>query len=399
MTKYKLFTWKRYLEQVLMFPFVLLGRWIAKFSPTTDFDLFFFFPIYGLGGAEYVNAKILEVLPDQKILVVFTKKSHENSAIKLFQHENVSIRDVSKWTDNKFFYWANFIARGYFAQLIKQNKSKPKFFIGQCNFAYKLTPHLPKSVEVFELIHLFDERFCNVWMPFVSFLKKRICVAQAEIDKIKDYGTKVGIPEKYLNTFSELKLFVDIPDDIQAAYSENKNLKVYYAGRGTNQKRLWLHFEIARRTKELGLPVSFHYVGNFQDELPQGFENYATYSPSLPMGRPMYEFIKDKNVLLLTSASEGFPIALLEAMHFGIIPIVTPVGGMPTAIRDHQNGILLSNESEQAVIESAIKAIAELANNDILRQKLSKAIRATFEKDFSAQNFRRFIREYFEIPH
>jgi glycosyltransferase involved in cell wall biosynthesis len=397
MSKYQLFTFKRYIEQIIMFPFVLMGRIIAFFSTKTDFDIFFFIPIYGLGGAEYVNAKILEAIPDQKILLVFTKKSIDDTALKLFQHDNVYIKDISKWTDNKFIYWANFIARGYFAQLIKRNTIISKVFIGQCNFAYKLTPHLPRNVEVLELIHLYDNRFCNVWMPFVSFLNKRICVAQAEINKILDYYDEAGIPNKYKNLFTELKLFVDIPSNILPTFQQNKNLKVYYAGRGTAQKRLWLHFEIAKRIKSLVLPIEFYYVGNFQDELPPDFNRYASYSPSLPMGRAMYEFIKDKNVLLLTSQSEGFPIALLEAMHFGIIPVVTPVGGMPTAIRHEENGILLDNSSEEAIINSAVEALKALSLNSTLRERFSLNIHKTFVEGFSKERFNQFIRRFFSI--
>lgn len=398
MTKYKLFTYKRYAEQALMYPFVLLGRFLALFSIRNDFDIYFFIPIYGLGGAEYVNAKILDALPDQKILLIFTKKSTDETAIKFFQHPNVQIKDCSKWTDNKWIYWANFVMRGYFASLISKNKGVPKVFIGQCNFGYKLTPHLPKDIVVLELIHLFDQKFCNVWMPFVSFLNRRMCVAKAEIDKINTYADSVGIPIQYKDLFSELRLFVDIPEDIKPSFQFNKRLKVYYAGRGTAQKRLWLHFEIARRVKALSLPIDFYYVGNFQDELPSDIAEFASYTPSLAMGRSMYEFIKDKNILLLTSHSEGFPVALLEAMHFGIIPVVTPVGGMPTAINHLKNGILLNNESEETVIKSAIAALQLLVSEQELRDSLSTNIRKTFFEQFSKAQFDLFVRKFFELP-
>jgi glycosyltransferase involved in cell wall biosynthesis len=115
------------------------------------------------------------------------------------------------------------------------------------------------------------------------------------------------------------------------------------------------------------------------------------------MGKEMYEFIKDKNVLLLTSQSEGFPVALLEAMHFGIIPIVTPVGGMPTAIKHLENGALLDNHSEESVINSAIEILQTLSKDEALRHKLSANIRATFEQDFSKNRFHAFIRNYFSL--
>ena len=70
---------KRRIEQAIMFPFVLAGKLIGRLNPlpASDYDLFCFFPIYGLGGAEKVNAAILKALPDKKIMLFFTRKSTE----------------------------------------------------------------------------------------------------------------------------------------------------------------------------------------------------------------------------------------------------------------------------------------------------------------------------------
>lgn len=87
-----------------------------------------------------------------------------------------------------------------------------------------------------------------------------------------------------------------------------------------DKKRLWLNFEIARRARELQLPVSFHYAGNFNNELPQNFE-YAHYYGPIHSGIPMFEFIKDRHALLLTSRAEGLFVLLIEAIHWGIVPI------------------------------------------------------------------------------
>ena len=396
MTRYQLFTIKRYAEQVLMYPFVLLGRIIAMFTAKqTDYDLFFFIPIYGVGGAEYVNAKILDALPGRKILLVFTRKSHETTARHLFEHEHVTIHDISRWTDNKFIYWANFICRGYYARLIRRNKRKATVFIGQCNFAYKLTPHLYRRNHVIELIHLYDKVFCNVWLPFVSFLDARLCVSQAEIDKFIAYAQQAGVPEKYVHRFRELRLFVEIPPEKQRIHRNDGNLHVFYAGRGSTQKRLWLSFEIARRVKQSGLPVTFHYVGNFADELPEDINDIAHYSPPVNIGNDMYDYIRDKDVLLLTSQSEGFPVVLLEAMHFGIVPVITPVGGMPLVIKQYENGILLDNQSEEAVITSGVAALEKLCADRMLYDRLSAKEQETFRSLFSREKFDTFVRGVF----
>jgi len=392
---YSLFQIKRYLEQVLMWPFVLAGRVMALIRRKDDnYDFYFFIPTYGLGGAEYVNAKILEALPDKKILLVFTKKSYEGTSRALFNHEHVVQEDISRWTDNKWIYVASFIFRGYFAQRIARNRRSTKIFIGQCNFGYKLTPHVRRDIEIIELIHFFTKRFCYVWMPFVRFLDRRICVTQAEIDKIVSYNKSIGVPLRHQDKFTELRLYVDIPDTIKADNEPSLPLKVYYAGRGTGQKRLWLNFEIARLAKERQLPVLFYYAGNFKDELPEDFDTYARYYGPIQGGGPIYEFIKDKHILLLTSESEGFPVALIEAMHFGIVPVITPVGGMPLVIKDNINGCLLNNEREDTVIQSALKVLDQLCRDTALFRRLSQSVTETYRQNFSKQNFDITIRRF-----
>ncbi|HRP88524.1 MAG TPA: glycosyltransferase [Edaphocola sp.] len=397
MTRYQAFTIKRYIEQFLMFPFVLLGKIIAIFYPKWDYDIYFFIPTYALGGAEFVNIKILDVLESKKVLVIFTKKSYERTAFQYFQKDNITTIDISRFADNKLIYWANFICRGFFANQIRKNQRACQVFIGQCNFGYKLTPHLPKKIEVLELIHFFTNIFSNVWMPFVSFLDKRLCVSQVEIDKITHFYKANGIAEDYNDRIKLLKLYVDIPEDIKSQKDAAGPLKVYYAGRGTSQKRLWLSFEIARKIKQLNLPIEFHYVGSFEDELPNDFYEFAKYYPPLTLGRDVYYFIKDKDILLLTSEAEGLPIVFLEAMHFGIVPMVTPVGEMKNIVEHLKDGYLLENNSENEVVQSAIQYLTEIANNKSLLESKSLAINKKFSENYSKSQFENTIKQFFNL--
>ncbi|MGB2735775.1 MAG: hypothetical protein WBC35_17975, partial [Saprospiraceae bacterium] len=57
---YSFFRIKRYVEQLLMFPFIIIGKFYAFISPLKEeYDIFFFFPFYCIGGAERVNAEII----------------------------------------------------------------------------------------------------------------------------------------------------------------------------------------------------------------------------------------------------------------------------------------------------------------------------------------------------
>src|SRR5436190_6526569 len=143
---------KRKIEELLMFPFVLYGKTKAKGNPLgMEYDLFFFFPGYAMGGAERVNLDIVKSFPDKKKVIFFTRKSKDDALYKDFRENSDSVVEIDKWTDNKRKYWDSFVYRGVCAQYINAQKKKPVVFNGQCNFGYKLFPHLKKAIKKIEL--------------------------------------------------------------------------------------------------------------------------------------------------------------------------------------------------------------------------------------------------------
>lgn len=88
------------------------------------------------------------------------------------------------------------------------------------------------------------------------------------------------------------------------------------------------------------------------------------------------EFIdlrKKCSIFLLPSYDEGLPMALLEAMAFGQVPIVSPVGGIPEVIIDMKNGLLV----EPGDIQGLADAMSLLITDHSLRKELSFSARET----------------------
>jgi glycosyltransferase involved in cell wall biosynthesis len=79
------------------------------------------------------------------------------------------------------------------------------------------------------------------------------------------------------------------------------------------------------------------------------------------------------DVFVLPSYNEGLPMALLEAMGWGLPAIVTPVGGIPELIVGNKNGLL--------VIPGDIQQLSDemqlLIENETLRISLGNAARLT----------------------
>jgi glycosyltransferase involved in cell wall biosynthesis len=80
-------------------------------------------------------------------------------------------------------------------------------------------------------------------------------------------------------------------------------------------------------------------------------------------------------IFVLPSRDEGLPMAMLESMGWGLVPVITPVGSIPEVITDHENGLLV----QPGDVPALTAALAELISDDALRTRLAKSARATVE--------------------
>jgi glycosyltransferase involved in cell wall biosynthesis len=85
------------------------------------------------------------------------------------------------------------------------------------------------------------------------------------------------------------------------------------------------------------------------------------------------QLLESSNVFILPTYNEGLPMALLEAMSWGLPSITTPVGGIPEVIISHQNGLLVTPGDVKQLTE----AMQSLIENEDLRLSLGNAARET----------------------
>ena len=71
-------------------------------------------------------------------------------------------------------------------------------------------------------------------------------------------------------------------------------------------------------------------------------------------------------------------ISLLEAMSFGVIPVVTDVGGNRDVIKDHNNGVLVETKNETMLYNNLLDILNNLDNNDYLRTNAKTTIFNSF---------------------
>lgn len=87
------------------------------------------------------------------------------------------------------------------------------------------------------------------------------------------------------------------------------------------------------------------------------------------------QLLAESDVMLLPSYNEGLPMAILEAMSWGIPIITTPVGGIPEVIENGKSGLLITPGD----IPELTTAMTSLIENPGLRLSLGTGARQRVE--------------------
>lgn len=174
-----------------------------------------------------------------------------------------------------------------------------------------------------------------------------------------------------------LKKFYSIPNvnSFQELFSEddliNKKKEVLIVSRLDNrQKRLnkalqiWSHIEKDQRFNDWELNI----VGDGPDKNKLLYlQNKLKLKRCHFIGKknPIEKY-KKASIFLMTSAYEGFGLTLIEAQHFGVVPIVyNSYKSVHDIIKDKYNGSLIENNNKKMYI----KSLKELLSNQKLRNK------------------------------
>jgi glycosyltransferase involved in cell wall biosynthesis len=372
---------KRKTEDVLMFPFIVLGRLLALVKPCKEeYDTFLFFPFYHIGGAEKVHYEIAKVAGQKKAIIYFTKKSHNTLFLKNFEEASCTIKDISKWTDNKWLYFNNIIARGFLSAHINRQKIKTVVFNGQCNFAYKISPWIKRAVPQYELIHSFNS-FSLIRIPYLPFITKTVMISHIRIDEHIAHYKKKGIPDAYASKIIYISNAIDLPAKTEEKKKEN--FTVLYSGRGGVEKRLGLIMKIAAQVHAANPSVLFEIMGDVSNVVNHQDFPYVKFYGNVSSAEQIAEIYNKAHLLILTSDTEGFPMVVIEAMAYGCAILATPVGDIPLHIKNGEHGYLFSSVTDtQKIIKEGADYILSLSSNHRQFDEISKT-----NRQYAAANF------------
>ena len=139
---------------------------------------------------------------------------------------------------------------------------------------------------------------------------------------------------------SPTSMFENVQAEIDG-YKNGRNIPVFiHVGRfypEKNQKRMFDAIEILHKDgKEFLLIV----LGVNYENSPYMELNKTNYVKILGAKNNVADYLACADYFLLSSDWEGLPLAMLEAMSMGCVPISTPAGGVVDVIKDGENGLL-----------------------------------------------------------
>ncbi len=97
------------------------------------------------------------------------------------------------------------------------------------------------------------------------------------------------------------------------------------------------------------------------------------------------------SIFVLPSLIENLPMALLEAMAYGICPVVTPVGAIPEVISHGVNGLIVPAGDPHALAD----ALRRLLSDPVLMSRLGQASQRKFSESYEIGNYvTRLVAQY-----
>jgi glycosyltransferase involved in cell wall biosynthesis len=357
-----------------------------------DRRIYFFFPFYHTGGAEKVHLQVAAAVGGSDSVIFFTKKSADGRFLDAFKRTGCEIKDISKFTDNKAIHFINLIYRGIVTGYINNQKQKPIVFNGQCNFGYKISPWINSRIPQVELIHSLNT-FSYIRIPFLPFIKKTVMISKKRIADHKILYEQVKIPSQLLNKISYIPNAVELP--VNKSAKDDTRFTVLYAGRATKEKRVYLVARIAKQVYDRKENIQFEIAGDLQGSLVPEKYSFIEFHGNINSETELNHLYSKAHLLLLTSATEGFPMVIMEAMAHGCAILSTAVGDIPFHVKNYENGFLFTSVTDESVItHEAVEKIVWLKNN---RAELHRIMRNN--SNYAQHNFgiQRFNKDYTEL--
>ncbi|NMH29473.1 glycosyltransferase family 4 protein [Flavobacterium silvaticum] len=180
----------------------------------------------------------------------------------------------------------------------------------------------------------------------------------------------------------------------------NPQSKILCLANLREQKDHFLLIKVAQKIRLAFPDWSFHLVGkDFKDEysreLRETIQNENLEGSVFLYGsRPdSAKIISESEICILTSKSEGLPVALIEYGMQHKAVVATSVGDIPKVIADGETGFLAESGNEAEFSEKLIKLMSSRELRAAFGSKLKKTIEENYSEKAVIEQYFKFIQQ------
>ncbi len=235
------------------------------------------------------------------------------------------------------------------------------------SFELEFINYFQLANKVIFLLHGDLEHYNRILKKYQNIIDAVFCVS-------------TGLKNKYSQLYPSLAFKVSHPIVLNTSdnhHGANNPLKCIYIARFEYQKGADLLLDLINACKEIDwtiITTDFGTDAALLEKIPVAVKVYKDLG-----NEKVLEILKNMDVLIFPSRSEGFGIAVLESLFSGVVPIVLDIPiGIPDQVIDGYNGFIVKPENWQ----DAAGHLRKLNNNNEVLTEMKKNA-----KNFAKKNF------------
>lgn len=185
----------------------------------------------------------------------------------------------------------------------------------------------------------------------------------------------------YLQNF----VYVDTNPAGKTILKGNDNKRIVCLANLRMQKNHFFILDLAVKLKRDFPDWTFHLVGkDFEDDYSDQIKKEINIKELLDSvflygsKDDIENILAQASIVILTSVSEGLPVALLEYGYYGKAVISTNVGEISSVLSHNFNGFLIENQNREAFYEK----LTFLIKNEDIRVELGENLKNSIKKDY-----------------
>lgn len=259
-------------------------------------------------------------------------------------------------------------------------KQAPCIYVPNYDYVVSaICPGLHNRVAVVGMVHSDDIEHYEHVHRLGAYWNRIVAVSEQVVDGIRDLNAS------FLDKTTMIPYGIPVrsmaPRGVRK-FSKDNPIRLVYLGRFVRrQKRIYDYAALAQELDARDVPFKLTLAGDGEETAEVARRLGALVQAGkveLP-GRlspvEVQSLLSESDVILMLSDFEGLPLALLEAMERGCIPVAYDIkSGIPMAVKHGKNGFIVSHGR----IDKVADAIENLVGNPELVARMSAEIRTGF---------------------